>query len=400
MTKASRPLLRIDRDFRNTNNWKDPRDEFNSMFRHFPDGKGIANVQGIRTKSRVPLKSQPADVAFCVLITNLSETAWPDRLDHETGVFTYYGDNRQYGASLTEKPGNRLLADAFARAHTGQRHLVPPFLCFQTLQKDGAYMRFLGLAIPGATGLTSINDLTGVWRIDKGHRFENYRGIFTILNEAVVPWEWLDDLVLGLEPTKSAACPNAWAKWVESGTIDALQCLKTRTPRTKTEQLPHNSHEEEILSLVMTLSDREFEFAAKQILSLLDQRFVNLVVTPFKKDHGRDIIGNYQIGIPPHERMLSMYAEAKHWRNAVGVRPVARLLARLKRMDIGVFITSSCFDTQVQIELIEDDHPVILVSGGDIARILIASDKAGPGHEKQLAEWLAAIRLEANAASK
>ena len=36
-------------------------------------------------------------------------------------------------------------------------------------------------------------------------------------------------------------------------------------------------------------------------------------------------------------------------------------------------------DMQVQKELIDDNHPVLLVSGGDISRILIAAQIGGDG---------------------
>jgi len=32
--------------------------------------------------------------AYVVLYTSMSELAWPDFLDEETGIFRYYGDNR------------------------------------------------------------------------------------------------------------------------------------------------------------------------------------------------------------------------------------------------------------------------------------------------------------------
>jgi hypothetical protein len=48
-----------------------------------------------------------------------------------------------------------------------------------------------------------------------------------------------------------------------------------------------------------------------------------------------------------------------------------KLVSRLKYRDFGVFMTASNFDRTVQKELIEDGHPVVLVAGGDIARMLI-----------------------------
>jgi D-serine deaminase-like pyridoxal phosphate-dependent protein len=51
-------------------------------------------------------------------------------------------------------------------------------------------------------------------------------------------------------------------------------------------------------------------------------------------------------------------------------------------------VTTSFFETQVQEELIEDGHPVLLVSGGGIARILIAAQLGGRGTAGRLTAWL------------
>jgi len=72
-----------------------------------------------------------------------------------------------------------------------------------------------------------------------------------------------------------------------------------------------------------------------------------------------------------------------------------RLIARLKHRDVGVFVTTSFFEQQVQEELIEDRHPVLLISGGDIARLLIQAELGSPGTEKKVNEWLEGIRRRA-----
>ncbi len=68
-----------------------------------------------------------------------------------------------------------------------------------------------------------------------------------------------------------------------------------------------------------------------------------------------------------------------------------RLLSRLKHRDLGVFVTTSYFEQQVQEELIEDRHPVILVSGGDIARLLVARQL----EKEPLERWIATVREQA-----
>ena len=40
-----------------------------------------------------------------VLTTTLNDADWPDNLDRETGIFTYYGDNKSPGSDIHEPLG-------------------------------------------------------------------------------------------------------------------------------------------------------------------------------------------------------------------------------------------------------------------------------------------------------
>jgi hypothetical protein len=164
------------------------------------------------------------------------------------------------------------------------------------------------------------------------------------------------------------------------------------------DQLPATAEEKAVLAQLMEgLTAREFEFAAAALVQLMDPRFVELVVTPAVKDGGRDVVGRYRVGHDLHQVMLNACVEAKHWNpmSAIGVKPMMRLVSRLKHRDVGVFVTTSFFDAQVQEELIEDRHPVLLVSGGDIARLLIQKEIGGGGNGSKLKSWLEGVRLRA-----
>ena len=390
--------LRVDRLYRNTNNWTSEDDEFNNFFR-FSDGKGINNVSGFRPKSLANSKNTDIEnCAFCVLITNLGETEWPDEINLETGLFTYYGDNRAPGSSIDSTPvgGNRLLQSLFHKVHSQRRELVPPLLCFEIVKNNmRSYMRFLGLAAPGAQGLSSVDDLVAVWKIKASQRFQNYRAIFTIFNEEKLSKEWLEDLVKGVNPSDSKHCPDSWAYWASTGIYRPLECKNDLQLRSKISQLPSGIEEKRVLNyLTEKLTDREFEYASLEIVRLLDPSFKELFVTRGVKDGGRDVIGKYYLGHSGHQIRLSAYIEAKKWKleSSVGVKPVMRLISRLKHRDIGVFVTTSFFDQQIQKELIEDGHPVMLISGGDISKLLIKADLSDT---KALEAWISGIKFKA-----
>lgn len=391
--------LRVDQLYRNTNNWTSDDDEFNKFFR-FADGKGINNVSGFRPKSLANSKITDIEkCAFCVLITNFGESEWPDEINLETGLFTYYGDNRAPGNSIEATPvgGNRLLQSLFHKLHSQQRNLVQPILCFEVVKTNmRSYMRFIGLAVPGAQGLSSTDDLVAVWKINESQRFQNYRAIFTILKEELVTKAWLDDLVNGINPSESVHCPESWSYWTETGIYKPLECKKDLYLRTKSSQLPANVEENKVLKYIFeNLTDREFEYASAEIVRLLDPSFKELYVTRGVKDGGRDVIGRYYLGHSGHQIRLSAFIEAKKWKleSSIGVKPLMRLISRLKHRDIGVFVTTSFFDQQIQKELIEDGHPVMLISGGDISKLIIKADLAD---EKALEAWVTGIKYKSN----
>lgn len=248
------------------------------------------------------------------------------------------------------------------------------------------------LAVPGARSVSSLDDLVAVWRVHETTRFQNYKAIFTILKEAEIPRVWLEDLVAGSPGAESGQCPPTWKRWTESGLYSPLVCERKKEPRSRKSQLPGSKEEEQILKRVMdSLNDRDFEFAAAEIVKLMDERFSEFTVTPRIRDRGRDAIGLYRVGHDQHQVLLEAIVEAKRWSpgQGVGVKPMARLISRLKHRDIGVFVTTSYFNTQVQEELLEDRHPIILVSGGDIAKLLMARDMHAPG---KLEAWLGEIQ--------
>lgn len=56
--------------------------------------------------------------------------------------------------------------------------------------------------------------------------------------------------------------------------------------------------------------------------------------------------------------------------NSNGVKLLSRLVSRLKYRDFGIFVTTSYVSEQAYKELLEDGHPVIIISGRDIVEIL------------------------------
>ena len=84
----------------------------------------VSNSGGFRYRGSID------QLSMVVLTTSMSDPDWPDALDPETGIFTYFGDNKQPGRALHDTPrrGNDLLRRVFDLAHgsTEERRRVPP----------------------------------------------------------------------------------------------------------------------------------------------------------------------------------------------------------------------------------------------------------------------------------
>lgn len=333
-------------------------------------------------------------VPYCALISSLTEPDWPDYLDLEKGLFIYYGDNRVAGQGLHDTNGNRILRDAFEATHLSERQKSPVFFIF-TKHGDGRNYLFRGLAVPGGSGLSPEEDLVAIWKADKdGRRFQNYRAIFTILNVAETPRAWIQDMQNGEFRTINS--PSPWNKWVDTGKYDALTASPVHTRRSKKDQLPCNGLEWDILNTLVDYYKKHpegeyaFEKCAAEICMLADKKILTLDLTPPRRDGGRDGIGTYRIGTDRANIQLEFAMEAKCYppETANGVKLTSRLISRLRHRQFGYFVTTSYVGDQAYQEIVDDVHPVVIYSGGDIARILIAS---GKNSSSKLLSWLTGI---------
>ena len=328
---------------------------------------------------------------WVVLYTSGEDADWPDALDALTGQFTYFGDNKKPGHPLheTAKGGNALLAEIFAKAESEiSRQSVPPVFIFRKspTAASARSVQFLGLAVPG-TSSRSADDLVAIWRSIEGQRFQNYRATFTVLDVPEISKKWIEDLRNGTSYDYNS--PNAWKKWQTNGTLTPLVAIPTSLTRTGAQQRPRNESEHALLKQIWDYfgSAKEghrgayaFEHFAAWVFSLTDARVVIDEVTRRSVDHGRDAVGHYKLGLETDPIIVEFALEAKCYdpgfdggqANTVGVKETSRLISRLLHRQFGVLVTTSVVGEQAYNEIRQDRHPVILISGGDIARILTA----------------------------
>ena len=346
----------------------------------------VHTTGGFRYRGKLP---NPLVVA---LTSNSSEPAWPDSINPFTGQLTYFGDNRSPGElHETHLGGNQILADSFARFGDGKkaRQSLPVFFYFT--KWSGFSQQFRGLVVPSGVGVTSDDQLSAIWRTKNGARFQNYRAIFTVLNIPEISRQWISDLMLGKD--KLANAPENYKRWVATGKYEPLVSENVVQIRTKQEQLPQDAAGLKLVEHIHLRFENkpyDFEPVALALWRLLSKLPMDAEVTRKAVDGGRDAFGVVRVGPTSDPLKLDFALEAKCYgiNNSVGVKETSRLISRLRRHHFGVLVTTSFIGKQAYEEIREDRHPVVLMTGADISKVLQAN---GYDNVNKLDHWLDTI---------
>ena len=338
----------------------------------------VSNSGGFRYRGNIHA------LELVVLTSSGRDPDWPDTLDRETGVYTYYGDNKSPGLGLHETPrkGNELLRRIFELAHSGidGRQQVPPIFLFENTG-EWRDVVFLGLAVPGTADLRASEDLVALWRISKGSRFQNYRARFSVLDESSLSRAWIEDVIAG--NTHSLNAPPAWISWVETGVYRTLRATRSLEYRTKLEQIPKNSQDRAILKRIHDHFQDDFhafERCAATLATLSLPDIAEIDLTRPSRDGGRDAVGKLRIGSGASGILVDFALEAKCYdtKTGVGVRDMSRLISRLRHRQFGILVTTSYVNLQAYREIKEDQHPIVVISGADIVAILRGNNLSTP----------------------
>lgn len=323
-------------------------------------------------------------LAYVVLYTTMNELEWPDYLDVETGVFRYYGDNRKPGHALTNthNRGNALLEEVFGRLSTPEdREDIPPFFIFKKYGTTGRSVQFLGLAAPGNPKISPDRDLVAFWRTMDEKRFQNYEAYFTILNTGneAITREWMSSLINNHENNLEKA-PAAWKKFIKHGRsgINPLTAPRIIKIPSQYEQLQCDDEGKNCLEFIRSHYKNNpygFEACAVDLARKMDNNFTDFILTRPWRDGGRDAIGYYSISQGGHSNYplkIDCALEAKCYsdNNSVGVREMSRLISRIRYRQFGILITTSFVNSQAYGEVVEDGHPILIVTASNIAEIL------------------------------
>ena len=358
---------------------------------------GCSNSGGFRKVLRKDGTGMPA---YVVLYTSMSELAWPDYLDEETGIFRYYGDNRNPGKSLLDTPrkGNLLLEFVFDCLNSRDDSIknIPPFFIFKKTG-NGWDVQFLGLAAPGNPKISPDRDLVAFWRTLDEKRFQNYEAYFTVLDTyEPIDRKWLQALIYDHDNSLQYA-PTAWKRFMSEGRNGIIPLIAKKLPKVPDKYAQLQSDNEGMLCLEKIRNHYKddaygFERCAQDLLEKMDERFQDFTLTRPWRDGGRDALGYYIIGNSSRANYplrIDCALEAKCYseRNSVGVREMSRLISRIRYRQFGIMMTTSYVHKQAYEEVIEDGHPILIISASDIAQILRNSSIMS----SEIDEWLESI---------
>jgi hypothetical protein len=329
---------------------------------------------------------------------------WHDEFDIDHGRVRYFGDHKPETDGLPgATTGNRALMDAwyFHAASSGaERLLAPPLVLFrsktvrrgdQTLVKG--HVEFLGASlIERIEYVVQRDPLTGI-------SFPNVVLDLAILDlresADALDMRWIDDRrdeALDAETTLRYA-PASWKRWVEQGAA-AIPAVRRRVPATRIkssfdQQPAPGSADDEVLHRVCRYFDgREHLFkllaarVAARVLGSGGAAYTEGWMTRAGGDDDLDFVGRLDVGIPEANTQLVVLGQAKFVEpgSVISAETVARVVARLQRGRIGVFVTTGAFAERAQAEIIGDRHPLVMIDGRMVAEqvaAMAATDHSG-----------------------
>jgi Restriction endonuclease len=209
-----------------------------------------------------------------------------------------------------------------------------------------------------------------------------------VLNAPSVPRAWIEELHSGNKI--GAACPRVWVEWINTGKAMLLRAEKISRTRKADQQLGR-ARELAIAAAVhehFSSDPIRFEYFAADLVRLMDPNVISLDVTRPSRDGGRDALGLHRIGMDQNCVTVDFAMEAKCFapQSGLGVKVISRLISRLRHRQFGILVTTTYLADQAYQEIVEDQHPIIVCAGGDIAELLTTKRRLKSADD--VAAWL------------
>lgn len=357
-------------------------------------GKSKIQFQrGIHTIAKVTLSDNTSRVPAIILSSSphrygTETTPWEDIYDPDFGRTRYYGDNKSCQTRPEESKGNKALLDAFTHHSSPiQQNKIDnaiPILFFERVPYNGSqkgYLKFQGYGVIESIELVTQYDV----QTQDGY-FSNYvfdMCVFSLKEDnEEFSWDWINarrDPNLSNEDTLKYA-PTAWKQWIKNGDLTKVRrhVYTSEIVKASDQEAKKGSKEEKILKKIyefFSTRDRHaFElFAmriAQEVFESTGAHFQTGWVTQKSSDGGIDFVARSDVGngLARIKTILIGQAKCESLDTPTNGVSIARTVSRLKRGWLGIYVTTSYFSTPVQKEVLDDQYPVMLINGLQIAK--------------------------------
>ena len=346
----------------------------------------IAKYGGDKITPAILVSSSPHNIGSAA-------TPWQDFFAPDNGHIKYCGDNKGVTVEPEKKKGNKALLKQFETHNSenaNDRENATPIIFFKRVAQDGrakGNLEFNGFGIiSSAERVVQFNKASNSY-------FVNYIFDFVVFDMMAenedFSWEWINlrrDVSVTAKDSLRMA-PAAWREWVKKGTksvdklrrrVSKLQVLSTSAQKPLS-GTPEHKALEAIYSFYSksTNSKKRFENLAAivtaHIIKKTNKQYKAGWITKGSGDSGIDFVGRLDIGQGFGKAKLIVLGQAKceGLNTPTGGTHIARTVAKLKRGWLGVYVTTSYFSGPVQVEILDDKYPLLLINGLMIAQSVI-----------------------------
>lgn len=347
------------------------------------EGRTIVMTGGIRPRSYIHSIGTNLP-AYVVLVTahvpGDYANPWHDIIDDRAGIIHYWGDAKHSDRDrrCEDFPGNKCLKAIYDELLVGDRSFLPPILHFSRPTRGQVVFN----------GLCALDSIELTWFEDQARPIRNYRYSLAILDTEFVGLEWLRSRVISTRKEDLfRGGSSVWNDYIR-GRTRRRQVWRANL-RSTDEQLPKpGSSDERVLRQLTELAPKHFEAVIVALFREMKTVEHSITQTRYVNDSGFDFFGTFTMPLPVGYA-VPFRGEAKRWKQGVGVGEVSRLVARLRRGEYGIFVTTSYYTRQAQKEVLEDGYPIKLLSGIDLIRFFRELKLIADDHLRH--EWLAAV---------
>ncbi|WP_344336071.1 restriction endonuclease [Kitasatospora putterlickiae] len=318
------------------------------------------------------------------------QTPWHDVFDIDNGHVRYFGDHKpETTSSVGTTTGNAALLEAFDshQSPTAEgRAAAAPLLLFRSVSKDGkvkGHVQFCGVAVIERA------ERVVQWGSQDRTTFTNYVFDLVVIDLTAegdtLDWDWI---TARRDPDRTDAqvlelAPKAWREWVKHGR-SVLPKMRRRVARSRVVKvrdqrpLPGDQMDADLQAVYKRFDNDKHAFetlaaiVAAKVMRGSGHSYDEGWLTRRSGDGGADFVGRLDLGSGLAGTKLVVLGQAKCIKpdSLVSAEQIARVVARLRRGWIGVYVTTGSFSEPAQLEMVEDQYPIVLINGRDLIKEL------------------------------